>query len=156
MGQLPEKGGTGMCGPQEPLFTPLLPFTRLPVEAQDRSQDSHLKEKCDILPPISNIFRKYGNFLLQMLIWLRLSSKSFKIWYNVSFQAPVLIHSQFHSNLSVLKPPSSAAHTYLLGEKLSVLLLPSSFPPPTVASIRSPLNCVHSEEYLSKSVLTCC
>ena len=61
------KRGTGMCGPQDPLFTPLLPFTRPPVEAQVHSKDPHLKEKCDISPPKQTFFRKYDNFQLQNL-----------------------------------------------------------------------------------------
>ena len=51
-----------MCGPQDPLFTPLLPFTRPPVEAQVRSQDPHLKGICDISPPKANIFLKVWQF----------------------------------------------------------------------------------------------
>ena len=39
-----------------PLFTPVLPFTRPPVESQHvRSQNPHLKEKCEISPK-ENIF----------------------------------------------------------------------------------------------------
>ena len=37
-----------MCRSQDPIFTPLLPFTRPLVEVQVCLQDPHLKEKCDI------------------------------------------------------------------------------------------------------------
>ena len=114
-GALTWKGSTKMCGPQDCLFTPLLSFTRPPVEARVHSQDPYLKAKCDISPPKSNIFRTY-----EAQIQPQVSSKNLKIVQNISFKTPFFYENlftspHFHGNLSAHKPPSLeilASHTY--------------------------------------------
>ena len=60
-GHSPEKG-YGMYGLQDPLFAPLLLFTRPPVEAQVCSQDPYLKDKCKFLPQKLTISENMGIF----------------------------------------------------------------------------------------------
>ena len=113
------KRGMGMCGPQDPIFMPLLPFTRPPVEAQVHSQDPHLKEKCDTSHPKSNILRNYINFQLQKLKFGHDICQK-KLKFCTIFSSKVLVFDEnpltrphFHSNLSNHKPPSleiQAAH----------------------------------------------
>ena len=57
----------GMCGPQDPLFTPLLPFTRSQVEAQVCSQALIWKKNVTFLLQKQTFLRKYDNFDLQKL-----------------------------------------------------------------------------------------
>ena len=110
-GALTWKEGTGMCGPQDPLFTSLLLFTSPPVEAQIPSQDPHLKEKCNISPPKQTFFRKYDNFQLQ-----KLKFDLFSV-----FDENLLTSPDFHGNLSTHKPPTfgNLGCTYLPEKKLS-------------------------------------
>ena len=70
-----KNGGTGMCGPQDLLFTPLLQFTRPPVEIQVHSQDPSLKETCVNSPP------KKFLFLENMTIFISRSSNLTVIFF---------------------------------------------------------------------------
>ena len=53
-GHWPRKGGMGMCGPEDPLFTPLLPLARVPFQAKESVHKTPL-------------LRKFGNFSLNSL-----------------------------------------------------------------------------------------
>ena len=54
-GALTWKGGMGMSGGQDPLFTPFLPFFRSPVAAWFSSIDPHFEQKYHILTPTREI-----------------------------------------------------------------------------------------------------
>ena len=118
-GALTWKGGTGMCGPQEPFqVSPVIhktpswgtsPFTR-PL----------LKEKCDISPPKSNIFRKFVNFQLEKLKFAcNFHQKAWK-FHKILVLKPIffdeiLTGPHFHGNLLAHKSPSlkiQASYTY--------------------------------------------
>ena len=127
-GALTWKRGTGMCGPQDPLFTPLLPFTRSPVEAQICSQNPHLKEKCDISPPKATIFYKIWQFSApEAQIWPSFLSKSLKILQNISSQALFGWKYAHKPPLSrqFIRPQApkfgNPGHIYLPEKKLSAL-----------------------------------
>ena len=110
------------CAVLKTIFSCLLCYSQdLPVEAQVCSQDLNLKEYCNILPPESNIFRKYDNFLAPEAQNLAASSiKKLENFVKIGSQAPVLCENpltrpHFHDNLSAHKPSSSeirAAHTF--------------------------------------------
>ena len=112
------KGGTGMCGPQDPGFHASPAIHKTPVKAQIRLQDPHLKEKCDTSTPKST-------FLENMTIFSSRSSnlavKKLGNFAKLSVLKPLfcyespLTRPHFHSILSAHKPPSSeilAANTY--------------------------------------------
>ena len=116
----------GMCGPQDPLFMPLLLFTRPPVEAQVHSQDPHLKEKCDISPSKQTFSRKYDNLQLQKFkfdcdfcqkAWkfCNISVLKFLFSMKISSQAPT-----FMAIYSITSPKfRNPGRTYLPEKKLS-------------------------------------
>ena len=73
------KGGTGMCSPQDPLFTPLPRFIRPPVKAQVRSQAPHLKENMTF-PLQMHLFKENMTiFATEAQIWPQFLAKSLKI-----------------------------------------------------------------------------
>ena len=121
LGALTWKGSTEMCCPQDCLFTPLMVFTRPPVEAQVHSQDPYLEKKCDISPPKSNILRKY-----EAQIRPQVSSKSLKIVQNISSKAPVFFFFFFFlmkicsRQFICSQAPKfgNPCHTYLPGKKI--------------------------------------
>ena len=82
--------GMGMCGPEDPLFTPLLLLARVPFQARVSSQDP--------------LWRKFGNFSLYSL----------NFHPNFSSQAPKFGNFQLTSpqiwKFSAHKPPFSVAN----------------------------------------------
>ena len=126
-GKTPEaltwKGGTGMCGPQHPLFTPLLPFTRPPTNWGTSPFTSPSFERVwNVTFPLQKqTSRKYDHFQLQRLKFDRnVCQKAWKfgkisVLKPLFFDENLLTSLHFHGNLSTHKPPSSeirAAHTY--------------------------------------------
>ena len=61
-------GGTGMCGPQDLLFTPLLQFTRPPSSGTSPfTRPFFERNMCQFPSKTSIFFRKYYNFHLKKL-----------------------------------------------------------------------------------------
>ena len=93
-----------MCSPQDSLFLPLLPFTRPPVEAQVRSQDPHLKEKCDIFPPKQTFLENMTIFISRSsnltVIFVKKEKKN-RFLFKISGLKPLLSMKSAH------KPPLS-------------------------------------------------
>ena len=50
------EGGMGMCGPEDLLFTPLLPLTRVPFEAKESVHKTPFWENLEILASTAAIF----------------------------------------------------------------------------------------------------
>ena len=61
-GALTWKGGMGMSGGQDPLFTPLPPFFRSSVAAWFSSLDPHFEQKYQILTPTREICQNFEEF----------------------------------------------------------------------------------------------
>ena len=97
----------GMCGPEDPLFTPLLPLARVPFQAKESVHKTPFWENLEILtctasiftqilahkPPNLEIFSsqapKFGNFqLTSPQIWKFSAHKPPISEANVSSQAP--------------------------------------------------------------------
>ena len=55
-GALTYKGGMGMCGPEDPLFTPLLPLARVPFQAKESVHKKPFWENFEILASTASIF----------------------------------------------------------------------------------------------------
>ena len=119
-------GGTdierGMCGPEDPLFTPLLQFTRVPFQAKESVHKTPFLRKCwdfslyslNFCPNFSSQAPKFGNFQLT----------SSQIW-------KISVHkTSFKRQVSVRKPHTSeiwAAHPlipYLKKKKKKKLSAP--------------------------------
>ena len=95
-----------MCGPEDPLFTPLLPLVRVPFQARVSSQDPLLQKfgnfslySLNFHPNFSSQASKFGNFQLTSLKFGSFQLTSPQIWTfsahkppfseaNVSSQAP--------------------------------------------------------------------
>ena len=107
-----------MCGPEDPLFTPLPPLARVPFQAKESVHKTPFWENLEILASTASIFAqilvhkppnleifsspapKFGNFQLT----------SPQIWKFSAHKPP------FHRQMSVRKPHTSeirAAHPYL-------------------------------------------
>ena len=88
-----------MCGPEQPLFTPLLQFARVPFQVRDRSQDP--------------LLRKFGNFSLYSLNFHPKFSSQAPKFGNFQLTSPKFGNSPFTSpqiwEFSVHKPPFSEA-----------------------------------------------
>ena len=119
-------GGTdierGMCGPEDPLVTPLLQFTRVPFQAKESVHKTPFLRKCwdfslyslNFCPNFSSQAPKFGNFQLT----------SSQIW-------KISVHKiSFKRQVSVCKPHTSeiwAAHPlipYLKKKKKKKLSAP--------------------------------
>ena len=96
-----------MCGPEDPLFTPLLPLTRVPFQAKESVHKTPFWENLEILASTASIFTqilahkppnleifssqapKFGNFqLTSPQIWKFSAHKPPFSEANVSSQAP--------------------------------------------------------------------
>ena len=86
----------GMCGPEDPLFTPLLQFTRVPFQAKESVHKTPFWENLEILASTASLFAQI----------LAPKPPNLKIF---SSQAPKLGNFQFTSpqigKFSVHKPP---------------------------------------------------
>ena len=96
----------GMCGPEDPLFTPLLPLARVPFQAKESVHKTPFWENLEILASTASIFtqilaHKFWNFQLtspQILKFSAHKPPNFEIFRsqapppfseaNVSSQAP--------------------------------------------------------------------
>ena len=106
-GHWPIKGGMGMCGPEDPLFTPLLLLARVPFQAKESVHKTPFWENLEILASTASIFTqilahkppnleifssqapKFGNFpLTSPQIWKFSAHKPPFSEANVSSQAP--------------------------------------------------------------------
>ena len=101
----------GVCGPQEPFFTPLLPFTRPQLESKSIHK-THLKDKCKILPSKSTVFRNRAIFRSRSSNLAPILSKKAQKFDKLSvlkpsFDESLFTRPHFHCNLSTQKPPSS-------------------------------------------------
>ena len=76
----------GMCGPEDPLFMPLLQFTRVPFQARVSSQD--------------RLLRKFWNFSLYSLNFCPNSSSQAPKFENFQLTCPQI------GKFSVHKPPN--------------------------------------------------
>ena len=82
--------GMGMCGPEDPLFMPLLPFARVPFQAKESVHKTPL-------------LRKFGNFSINSLNFHpNFSSLAPKFW-NFQLTSPQIWKFSAH------KPPFSEA-----------------------------------------------
>ena len=115
-GHWPRKGGMGMCGPEDPLFTPLLLLAKVPFQAKESVHKTPFWENLEILASTASIFTqifssqapnfeifssqapKFGNFQLT----------SPQIWKFSAHKPPNL--EIFSSQLSAHKPPFSEAN----------------------------------------------
>ena len=86
-----------MCGPEDPLSTPLLPLARVPFQAKESVHKTHFWENLEILASTASIFTKifssqapkFGNFqLTSPQIWKFSAHKPPFLEANVSSQAP--------------------------------------------------------------------
>ena len=84
----PKKGGMGMCGPEDPLFMPLLPLARVPFQAKESVHKTPFWGNLEILASTASIFTqilasqapKFGNFqLTSPQIW-KFSAHKPQIW----------------------------------------------------------------------------
>ena len=90
------KGCTEMWGPQDPLFTPILLFTRPTVEVQVHSQDPQWRKMWYFATKIKH-FQKIWQFLApEAQIWPRNKSERLKILQNISSKAPVFRWKSAH------------------------------------------------------------
>ena len=91
----------GMCGPEDPLFTPLLPLARVPFQAKESVHKTPFWENLEILASTASIFtqilaHKPPNFEI-------FSSQAPKFW-NFQLTSPQILKFSAH------KPPFSEAN----------------------------------------------
>ena len=97
--------GLGMCGPEDPLFTPLLPLARVPFQAKESVHKTPFWENLEILASTASIFTQ---ILAHKPTNLEIFSSQAPKFGN--FQLP---SSPFQRQMSVRKPHTSeirAAH----------------------------------------------
>ena len=108
----------GMCGPEDPLFTPLLPLARVPFQAKESVHKTPFWENLEILASTASIFTQILAHKPQ--IWkfsahkppnLEIFSSQASKFGNFPLTSP-----PFQRQMSVRKPHTSeirAAHPYL-------------------------------------------
>ena len=97
-----------MCGPEDPLFTPLLPLARVPFQAKESVHKTPFWENLEIF---SSQAPKFGNFQLTSPQNLEIFSSQAPKFGNFPLTSP-----PFQRQMSVRKPHTSeirAAHPYL-------------------------------------------
>ena len=114
-----ERGCVWMCGPEDPLFTPLLPLARVPFQAIESVRKTTFWENLEILASTASIFTQILA-LTSPKIWKFSAHKppNLEIF---SSQAPKfgnfpLTSPPFQRQMSVYKPHTlkiRAAHPYL-------------------------------------------
>ena len=106
----------GMCGPEDPLFTPLLPLARVPFQAKESVHKTPFWENLEILAFTASIFTqilahkpsnleifssqapKFGNFqLTSPQIWKFLAHKPPLFRGKCQFASPILQKSGPHT-----------------------------------------------------------
>ena len=107
-GALTKKGGMGMCGPEDPLFTPLLLFARVPFQAKVSVQKTPFWENLEILAFTALIF---AQLLALKPPNLEIFSSEASKFGNFSFTSPQFGYFQFTSPFPVEANISSQAHT---------------------------------------------
>ena len=106
-----------MCGPEDPLFTPLLPLARVPFQAKESVHKTPFWENWEILASTASIFTQILAHSPQILKCSAHKPPNLEIF---SSQAPKfgnfpLTSPPFQRQISVRKPHTSeirAAHTY--------------------------------------------
>ena len=93
----PPLGGMGMCGPEDPLFTPLLQFARVPFQAKVSVHKSPFWENLDILASTASIFA-------QILALREIFSSQALKFGNFQFTSP-----KFGNFQLTIQPPFSEA-----------------------------------------------
>ena len=129
--------GMGMCGPEDPLFTPLLPLARVPFQAKESVHKTPFWENLEILASTASIFTQ---ILAHKPPNLEIFSSQAPKFGNFPLTSP-----PFQRQMSVRKPHTSeirAAHPYLKK---------SWVPPPPRPPIQSyfDCNCSKSAAWLS-------
>ena len=107
-----------MCGPEDPLFTPLLPLARVPFQAKESVHRTHFWENLEILASTASIFTQILAHKPPNLEIFSSQAPNLEIF---SSQAPKfgnfpLTSLPFQRQMSVRKPHTSeirAAHPYL-------------------------------------------
>ena len=102
----------GMCGPEDPLFTPLLPLARVPFQAKESVHKTPFWENLEILastslnfhPNFSSQAPRFGNFqLTSPQIW-KFSAHKPQIWKFSAHKPPNLeIFSWQAPNLEIFR-----------------------------------------------------
>ena len=98
----------GMCGPEDPLFTPLLPLARVPFQAKESVHKAPFWENLEILASTASIFTQ---ILAHKPPNLEIFSSQAPKFGNFPLTSP-----PFQRQMSVRKPHTSeirAAHPYL-------------------------------------------
>ena len=106
-----------MCGPEDPLFTPLLPLARVPFQAKESVNKTPFWENWEILASTASIFTQILAHSPQIWKYSAHKPPNLEIF---SSQAPKfgnfpLTSPPFQRQISVRKPHTSeirAAHTY--------------------------------------------
>ena len=97
-----------MCGPEDPLFTPLLPLSRVPFQAKESVHKTPFRKKIEILASTASIFTQ---ILAHKPPNLEFFSSQAPKFGNFPLTSP-----PFQRQMSVRKPHTSeirAAHPYL-------------------------------------------
>ena len=129
-GHWPREWGMGMCSPEDPLFTPLLPLARVPFQAKESVHKTPFWENLEILASTASIFTQ---ILAHKPPNLEIFSSQAPKFENFQLTSPKfgnfpLTSPPFQRQMSVRKPHTSeiwAAHPYL--KKIWV-------PPPRVST----------------------
>ena len=122
-GTWPRKGGMGMCCPEDPLFTTLLQFARVPISSKKVSSQVPLLRKSGNFSPYNLNF--HSKFSSQAPEFWKFSAHKPPYLEILCSQAPKFGNFQFKSppfqrQVSVRKPHTSeiqAAHPYLKKKK---------------------------------------
>ena len=133
-----------MCGPEDPLFTPLLPLARIPFQAKESVHKTPFWENLEILACTASIFTQ---ILAHKPPNLEIFSSQAPKFGNFPLTSP-----PFQRQMSVRKPHTSeirAAHPYLKKSWVP--------PPPPGAKLHLiSLNCCLGNCLFTSERLWCC
>ena len=134
-GALTWKGGTGMCSPQDPLFTYLLPFASPSVEVQHRSKTPISKKNVPCFLQNQTFSENMVIFSCRSQNFATIFVKKLENFAKYSFSSPFFCWKSTHktplsrqSNHSQAPKFGNPSRTHLPEQKLSAPLPPGVYP----------------------------